>query len=257
MTLVGVASPKGGVAKTTLAVNLAALVAQHAPDYDVAVIDADENRSAEEWIETGGDDFPVRVSTLTVGESTRVLRRLRNADLPLAFIDLPGARRGGELRALLTGTSGEPVVDFLIVPTQNTRGDAAVVTKSVTQEIAPTGIPYAVVFTRVPSYEAAEVGEQIETLNRAGVTTCRTVVREYRAWKDANNAGLPLMRIGGRDDRARLAEDDLRSLAREVFPMAGLTVPIPDTDRSPRRRLVALTTSSPAADSPKEGRTDG
>lgn len=243
MTLIGVGSPKGGVAKSTLAVSLAALVAQHAPDLDVAVIDADENRTAVDWIEAGGDDFPVRVST---APTTRVLRRLRDADLPLAFVDLPGARKGGELRALLQGHDGTPVVDFLLVPTQATRGDVRVVLDAVTSDIAPSGIPYRVVLTRVPAAEVPAAVEQIGVLDGAGVPTIRTPMREYVAWRSANNAGVPVTRIGGAADRARLAEDDLRAIAREVLPLAGVQVPIPDTDRTPRRRLVALTATTPA-----------
>lgn len=248
MTLIGIASPKGGVGKSTLAVNLAAVLASIAADLDVAVIDADENRSALTWITDGPDDAwsGVRVAT---ADTPRVLRSLRDADLPAAFVDLPGARRGGEMRALLTGSTGNPVCDALIVPTQLPRGDLDVVIGSIVDDIAPAGIPYLLVLTRVPPASMSEARDQLGALADAGIAVCRTPIRDYAAWREANNRSLPLTHVGGGSDTsARQAEDDLRALARDTFTLAGLDLTVPDTDRTPRRRLVPLTVTATEED---------
>src|SRR5215472_7215465 len=56
-TIITVAQRKGGVGKTTIAISIAAELAQRG--YDTSLIDADPQRSACQWAEPGNLEFPV------------------------------------------------------------------------------------------------------------------------------------------------------------------------------------------------------
>src|SRR3954462_14521323 len=105
-------SPKGGVGKSTTAVHLAAIAARDL-GLSVLLVDADENRSALDWVTRAGDTIPVDVAPGTP-DQVRQLRRAAKYDL--VIVDLPGAREGA-FAAVLGGDGDGPVCDYLLVPT--------------------------------------------------------------------------------------------------------------------------------------------
>ncbi|WP_226360969.1 ParA family protein [Pseudonocardia sp. ICBG1142] len=89
--VLAISSPKGGVGKTTTAVNLAHLAALEG--YRTFLVDADPNRSATEWVESAGERMTFEVEAVEKVQegSLAMLRELQGFDLVL--VDLPAARR--------------------------------------------------------------------------------------------------------------------------------------------------------------------
>jgi cellulose biosynthesis protein BcsQ len=94
-----------------LGVGLAAIASRDL-SLSVLVVDADENRSALDWITRAGSLIPVDVAPGTPHE-VRKLRRASRWDL--VIVDLPGAREGA-FAAVLGGDGEGPVCDYLLVP---------------------------------------------------------------------------------------------------------------------------------------------
>lgn len=217
MLLLAVGSPKGGVGKTTLAGNLAALAAR-VLKLRTLLVDADENRSALDWL---GDDPDVEVAP---GLDPDALRRLRAGHgYDVAVIDLPGARAGA-FEAILTGSDGRPVADLLVVPTLLEVMDIRPVVRVVQREVVPLRLPHMLVLSRVPSEHMRRARQRKAELRALGLHVADTVIRRRVAFDEAVEAGETVMDIPGRHHRAREAEDDVRELGVEVFGRLGLDV---------------------------------
>lgn len=221
MKILAVGSPKGGVGKSTITVNLAAVLA--GAGVKVLVIDADENRSAADWID--GSDDTIRVDLDTV-DRARTLRQLTGVQgYDVLVVDLPGARKGGELRALLTGEHGQPVADLLLIPTEPAEMDLRVVTRTLPEITAV--VPYRIVFSRVAPQSVAAAGRLREELRAGGLLITDAIIRRYQAHQDSVALNRAIQDIGGRHSLARRAEQDMRDLAREIAAALQLAVTIP------------------------------
>lgn len=223
-TVLGVANPKGGVAKTTTAFTLAELASEQLSN--VLLIDADYNRSASEWAEMAGDSVAFSYAT---EDNPSTLSRLSDVrDFALIVVDLPGARATGELAALLRpgGTRQRPVVDMLLMPVEPTAAlDLRVLVRAIREEVIPADVAYRVMLTRIHPYpasltRAANARDQLRT--GQGIQVLDGLVRDLVAHKDATAEGRPITRYGGRHSMAREAEADYRAVARELFPLMGL-----------------------------------
>lgn len=212
----GVVNPKGGTGKTTTAVTLAAVAAERWPD--VLLIDADETRSASEWMERAGDAARFAVA---IGDDPAALARLREVSgYRLAVVDMPGARHTGELAALLRPPhSARPAVDALVMPTEPAALDLRVLTRAIREEVEPAGVPYRVLFCKVHPHPAAiaRAVELAAELRTSGVPVLDAMVRRLLAHQDAANHGLPITAYGGRHDYARRGEREYRAVAAELF----------------------------------------
>src|SRR3954447_22100763 len=90
MKTLAVGSPKGGVGKTTTSCTLAAIAARDL-GLSVLLVDADENRSALDWVTRSGEAIPVDVAP---GTPDMVCKLRRGGGYDLVIVDLPGAREG-------------------------------------------------------------------------------------------------------------------------------------------------------------------
>lgn len=222
MHIVGVGGPKGGKGASTTAVHLAAIAAR--AGLRVLLVDADRNRSVTDIAELAGDLLPV---DLADGQDPAALRRLRrlagHPDAPdIVIVDLPGAREGA-FEAVLEG-DGQPVVDLLVVPSAPEAMDLRPTLRVVRGELARLGLPYLLVFTRVASASMARARERREELREAGLRVADTIIRRYGVYDDAAQDGCTVLDIPGRRSYARLAEEDQRALADEVWALLGLKV---------------------------------
>ena len=238
MKILAIGSPKGGVGKTTVAVNLADLYAR--AGLRVLFIDADDNGSAAYWINHSDGAISVDWDQVDRPRTLRQLAAIEGYDV--LVIDLPGsARKGGELRALLSGDDGRPVSDFLLVPTECAELDIQAVGQVLPELVADpergrAGVPHAVVFTKVWPTGAVGVSRTREEYRRAGWIIADTLIRRYGVHQDAATLGRSIVGMPGQGGARRGAEQDMRDLAREVAEQLGLRVtidPLPDDHPTP------------------------
>jgi len=210
----GVANGKGGVGKTTTAVTLAALASEQ---YRTLLVDADETRSAVEWSERAGDSARYQVAEAAGDpDSLGRIRSVKGFDL--AIIDLPGAKRTGELAALLRPPKARrPAVDGLVLPTEAGALDLRVLVRTVREEVEPARVPFVVLITKVGGHPAtlARVADLASEMRAVGIPVLASPVRRLSAHQEAANRGVSITELAGR--AARVAEAEYRAVAGAVF----------------------------------------
>ncbi|MDN5917952.1 MAG: ParA family protein [Pseudonocardia sp.] len=225
--VVGVGSGKGGVGKSTTSVHLATFA--DLAGYRTLLVDTDVNRTAYEWVMRAGDRMPFAIDAQTDGAVLARLHEISGYDI--IIVDLPGARTTAAWTALLHG--GEEArtrndvlgLDALIVPTQVETADLRVTTAFIAETIAPLGLPYLLVGTRVRHQSVTVALRALNNLVAGGFNVARTIIRDLSPHGDAITQNRPITQVGprhstARHSTARMAEREYRDLAREIF--AGL-----------------------------------
>lgn len=229
MKIIAVGSPKGGVAKTTTAVTMAAIAGQ--AGLRVLLVDGDNNRSAWDWAGAAGDEIPVDVHATS---DPRELAKLRDAnEYDLMVVDLPGARVGA-FEAILTGDGRRPVPDLLLVPTVPEILDLRPVMRVVRDEVIPLELPHLMVFTKVPTVGLPQARQQraLVLAASAGYRFAETIIRRYTVYNEAVESNVTVLNIRGGHSYARFAEADYRALTAEALAAVDMT--IPSTQEAPR-----------------------
>ena len=198
-TLISLTSLKGGVGKSTLAVNLAGALALNAP---TTLIDEDPLQSCYQWAQRNGR-LPMPV--LLPDEA-------RGADLGAAkylLVDMEGRPKLEDLSELIRssswtlipcGTSGLEI-DGTLRLINDLRGAGAELEK------------VKVVITKAPP--VGTVGQQArDALREAGIPVANSVVRSYVAHQRAAEIGVLVKDVP--DPRASQAWADVLELAMEI-----------------------------------------
>lgn len=194
---------KGGVGKTTTAVNLAAIFADNR---SVLLVDADPQGSASWWV----DQSPTAFRFQSIQETNpRQLGKLKSVkDYQLVVVDTPPALDSKSLAAVL------PIADYILLPTPPAPMDLAALITTVKETVSPSGISHRVLLTKVDSRSLGEALEAQNTLLELKIPACHAFIRTYKAHERAALEGVPITQWRGKN--ASEARADYCRVADEI-----------------------------------------
>ena len=181
--MIAIISEKGGVGKTTLAVNLA--VAAEAIGLATAIFDLDPRANATVW----GDARPGKVPEAIPAQAPRLallLTQARAGGASLVLIDTPG--NAPDVAAIAASHA-----DAILIPCQPAAFDLASIPKSVLIARA-SGKPFFVVINAAP-VQGVETAEAIGAIEGQGVAVCPVILHRRKAFVARAHEGLAALDI--------------------------------------------------------------
>ena len=187
MAVISIASDKGGVSKTSLALLIGAEAALDG--YRTCIIDSDINQQAAAF------GAKALVPGLTVvGDVTEanILAALRTAEAEseIVIVDLPGGASALALKAFHRS-------HFVLIPSQVSMPDVKAAMKTVAQiddaqELAKVPIARALVWTRIlPGFESVPVRQVRAAVEEsATISIFKTALMERAAFRDIHISGM-------------------------------------------------------------------
>jgi len=201
--IMAVLNGKGGVGKTTTAVNLAATLAETTR---VLLVDADPQGSASWWVERSAKGIGFDLTQETNPDLLSKLRQIQNYGL--VVVDTPPALGSEALKTVVS------TADYLVLPTPPAPMDLAVLIETVKTAVTPQKVAHRVLLTRVDPRSVGEALEAQRTLMELGIPACQAFVRAYKAHERAALDGMTIAQWHGKN--AREAAADYRRVAEEL-----------------------------------------
>jgi chromosome partitioning protein len=201
--ILAVVNGKGGVGKTTTAVNLAAILAQHK---QVLLVDADPQGSATWWIERTNAQMDFDLAQETEPKVLSGLNKL--SDYDVVVVDTPPALRSEALKTAIA------TADYVVLPTPPAPMDLSALIETVQKVVIPSTVSHRVLLTKVDPRSLKETLEAQNTLLQLGIPVCHAFIRNYKAHERAVLEGTPITQWRGKN--AREAEADYRRVTEEI-----------------------------------------
>jgi chromosome partitioning protein len=201
--ILAVASAKGGVAKTTTAIHLAAILSQDGP---TLLVDWDkETRSASKWkarIEEGRK--PLAFAVCTPEKMAMFLK-----DYQHVVIDTKAAASKSELEDLVEGSS------LLIVPTFANIMSLDTLNETIDSLRGLETGKFRVLLTNIPPKPQKDGEAARAALEAMGLPTFKTQIRRSKAFERAAERGVTVGEVRGYD-ASQLAAQDYEDLCSEI-----------------------------------------
>lgn len=194
---------KGGVGKTTTAVNLAAIYAE---TQSVLLVDADPQGSALWW--TGRSPKALNFEVIRADNPDHLSDLPNLAQHDLVIVDTPPTLNSAALAAVI------PVASYVLLPTPPAPMDLAALITTVNEAVAPRGVAHRVLLTKVDSRSLAEALEAQNTLLELNIPACNAFIRTYKAHERAALDGVPVLQWRGKN--AQEARSDYHRVAEEI-----------------------------------------
>jgi len=207
MKVISVANQKGGVGKTTVTMQLAAIMSRR---LRVLVVDVDPQQSTVWWAENARTRIPFDFAG---NQHPNVLGRMRElgVDYDVVLVDTPGSLE--DTPRLETALDAS---DFVIVPMTPEPLAVEPTMRTITRLIEPRHLRHAVLLNRIDSRSRAQLSGWRELLDQTfGVPRFEGYLRQYKAHADAPILGQ-LVTTAGDNRRTQGSITDVTRLGYEV-----------------------------------------
>jgi chromosome partitioning protein len=214
LKIVSIVNGKGGVAKTTTAVNLAAAITQlngnrlnghpKKKNKRTLLIDTDPQVSATWWVDNQAWTFDLAQET-----NPQLLTKLRSiSEYDVAICDTPPSLKDQALTAVIEAS------DFVILPCPPSSLDMAALIQTINSSIKPLKVPYRILLTKVDPRRLNNAVDSQSGLRKADISCFNCMIRHYTAHEQAALLKKTIFDYQGKN--ADQAKEDYQRLFDEL-----------------------------------------